>query len=162
MQVRMSGATRFQILDEDGDELPGAWEFAWEGRDPFEAVMATVSEVSGRAWEWSARGPRSGRFSPVRCRKMAIRVGNVLRKNRRAAAAAYIARVVAEEFELKQRRKVDAGAVLEVLSGKREPSEEEREAQPELLAAVMLRALRDALKAAVECEGGLRVLWRAE
>ena len=52
--------------------------------------------------------------------------------------------------------------MLEVLSAKREPSDAERAAQPELLAAVMLRALRDALKAAVECEGGLRVLWRAE
>ena len=50
----------------------------------------------------------------------------------------------------------------EVLNGKREPSEEEREVQPELLAAVMLRGLRDALKAAVECDGGLRVQWRAE
>ena len=162
MQVRMSGATRFQILDEDGDELPGSWEYPWEGRDPFEAVMAAVTEVSGRPWEWSARGPRSGRFSPVRCRKMAVRVANVLRKNRRVATAAFIARVVAEEFELKQRRKVDPSAVLEVLSGKREPSEEERESQPELLAAVMLRGLREALRAAVECDGGLRVLWRAE
>lgn len=158
----MSGATRFQILDEDGDELPGSWDFAWEGRDPFEAVMAAVTEVSGRPWEWSARGPRSGRFSPVRCKKMAVRVANALRKEQRAAVAAYIARVVAEEFELKQRRKVDAASVLEVLNGKREPSDEEREAQPELLAAVMLRGLRDALKAAVECEGGLRVQWRAE
>ncbi len=162
MQVRMSGATRFQILDEDGDELPGSWDFAWEGRDPFEAVMAAVTEVSGRPWEWSARGPRSGRFSPVRCKKMAVRVANALRKEQRAAVAAYIARVVAEEFELKQRRKVDAAAVLEVLNGKREPSDEEREVQPELLAAVMLRGLRDALKAAVECDGGLRVQWRAE
>jgi hypothetical protein len=162
MQVRMSGATRFQILDEDGDELPGSWEYPWEGRDPFEAVMAAVSEVSGRPWEWSARGPRSGRFSPVRCRKMAVRVGNVLRKNCRVATAAFIARVIAEEFELKQRRKVDPSAVLEVLGGKRELSEEERESQPELLAAVMLRGLRDALRAAVECDGGLRILWRAE
>lgn len=162
MQVRMSGATRFQILDEDGDELPGSWDYAWEGRDPFEAVTAAVQEVSGRPWEWSARGPRSGRFSPVRCKKMAIRVGNVLRKDRRPIVAAYIARVVAEEFELKQKRKVDPAAVLEVLSGKREPTEEEREAQPELLAAVMLRGLRDALKAAVEVEGGLRVQWRTE
>ncbi|MBP6835500.1 MAG: hypothetical protein KA978_32245 [Deltaproteobacteria bacterium] len=162
MQVRMSGATRFQILDEDGDELPGSWDYAWEGRDPFEAVMAAVTEVSGRPWEWSARGPRSGRFSPIRCKKMAVRVSNSLRKEQRAAVAAYIARVVAEEFELKQRRKVDAASVLEVLNGKREPSEEEREVQPELLAAVMLRGLRDALKAAVECDGGLRVQWRAE
>lgn len=158
----MSGATRFQILDEDGDELPGSWEFPWEGRDPFEAVMAAVTEVSGRPWEWSARGPRSGRFSPVRCKKMAVRVVNVLRKNHRLAAAACIARVVAEEFELKQRRKVDPSSVLEVLSGMSEPTEEERESQPELIAAVMLRGLRDALKAAVECDGGLRVLWRAE
>jgi len=158
----MSGATRFQILDEDGDELPGSWDYAWEGRDPFEAVMAAVTEVSGRPWEWSARGPRSWRLSPIRCRKMAVRVTNSLRKDRRAAVAAYIARVVAEEFELKQRRKVDAASVLEVLNGKREPSDEEREVQPELLAAVMLRGLRDALKAAVECGGGLRVQWRAE
>lgn len=162
MQVRMSGATRFQILDEDGDELPGSWEYHWEGRDPFEAVMAAVTEVSGKPWEWTGRGPRSGRFSPVRCRTMAVRVSNVLRKSRRVAAAAYIARVVAEEFELKQRRKVDPAAVLEVLCGRREPSEEERESQPELLAAVMLRGLRDALRAAVECDGGLRVQWRAE
>ena len=124
--------------------------------------MAAVTEVSGRPWEWSARGPRSGRISPIRCKKMAVRVSNSLRKEQRAAVAAYIARVVAEEFELKQRRKVDAASVLEVLNGKREPSEEEREVQPELLAAVMLRGLRDALKAAVECDGGLRVQWRAE
>ena len=131
MQVRMSGATRFQILDEDGDELPGSWDYPWEGRDPFEAVMAAVTEVSGKPWEWSARGPRSGRFSAVRCKKMAVRVANVLRQNRRVAAAAYIARVVAEEFELKQRRKVDPAAVLEVLSGRRELTEEERESQPD-------------------------------
>jgi hypothetical protein len=162
MQVRMSGATRFQILDEDGDELPGSWDFPWEGRDPFEAVMAAVSEVSGKRWEWSARGPRSGRFSPVRCKKMAVRVSNVLRPARRAAVAAYIARVVDEEFELRLRRKVDPAQVLEVLSARREPTEEERESQPELVAAVMLRGLRDALAAAVECEGGLRVQWRAE
>ena len=158
----MSGATRFQLMDEDGDELPGSWEYPWEGRDPFEAVMAVVTEVSGKPWEWSARGPRSGRFSPVRCKKMAVRVANVLRKSQRVEAAAYIARVIAEEFELKQKRKVDPAAVLEVLSGAREPSEDERESQPELLAAVMLRGLRDALNAAVECDGGLRVLWRAE
>lgn len=159
--MEVSGSTRYQLLDEDGDELPGTWEFSWEGRDPFEAVIAAVTEVSGRPWRWSARGASSGRFSPDRCKAMAIRVGKALRKESRAGAAAVIARVVQEEFDLRPRRVVDPAAVLDAM-GREAPSAGELMSQPELNAAVMLVRLREALKAAVECDGALRVSWRAD
>lgn len=160
--VQCSGRTRFQLLDEDGDELPGTWEFFWEGRDPFEAVMAAITEVSGRPWRYSARSSRGGRFSPARARAMSVRVKNVLRPTVRPRVAAVLARVVRDEFETRSRRVVDPAAVLAVLSGEVEPTEEALESCPELLAATMLVAFRSALRTARECGGGLRVSWRVE
>lgn len=162
MAVQCSGRTRFQLLDEDGDELPGTWEFFWEGRDPFEAVMAAVTEVSGRPWRYTARNSRGGRFSPTRARAMAVRANNVLRAALRPRVAAVLARVVRDEFEPRSRRVVDPAAVLAVLSGENEPGDEALESCPELHAAKMLLAFRSALRAARECGGGLRVSWRVE
>lgn len=160
--MQSSGATRYQLIDEDGDELPGTWEFSWEGRDPFEAVVAAITEVSGRPWKYSARRTHSGRFSPERCKPMAVRVAKVMRAEHRAQAAGVIARVINDEFELRPRRKVDPAAMLPVLAGKETPGEDALEGRPELVAALMLRTLREALKNAVECGGGLRISWQVE
>lgn len=159
--MEVSGSTRFQLLDEDGDELPGTWEFSWEGRDPFEAVIAAVTEVSGRPWRWSTRGASSGRFSPERCKAMSIRVNNALKKPQRAGVAAVIARVVQEEFALRPSRSIDPKAILDAM-GRENTSAGELVLRPELNAGVMLVRLREALGAAVDCEGGLRVSWRAD
>ncbi len=155
-----SGRTRYQLIDEDGDELPGTWEFDWEGRDPFEVVIAVVTEVSGRPWKWTARRTHAGRFSPERAKAMCARTGNVLRGSKLHATAAVIARVVRDEFG--RRRPIDEAGLIEVLAGRREVSDEELESVPELCAAVMLRTLREALKTARECGGGLRVSWAVE
>jgi hypothetical protein len=80
----------------------------------------------------------------------------------RPRVAAVLARVVRDEFETRSRRVVDPAAVLAVLSGEVEPTEEALESCPELLAATMLLAFRSALRTARECGGGLRVSWRVE
>lgn len=157
--MAVPGVTRFQLIDEDGDDLPGTWEFSWEGRDPFDAVVAAVTEVSGRPWKWSSKRNDAGRLSAPRCRTLAIRVGNVLREEHRARVASVVARVVAEEYESRAHRRVDPRSVLEALAN-RTPRGEEMEVRPEVVAATMLRTLRVALKAAVECESGLRVGWQ--
>lgn len=161
MAIEVSGSTRFILVDEDGDELPGRWEFTWESQDPFDVVVAAVTEVSARPWKWSARSARSGRFSPDRCKAMSIRVGKVLRAENRKTTASCVARVI-EELDPRHRRRIDVSAVEEALAGKRAYAPEELEGRPELQVAVMLRAFREALKAAVESESGLRVSWREE
>ncbi len=158
--MQLTGKTRFQLIDEDGDDLPGSWEFDWEGRDPFEVVVAAVTEVSGRPWKWSVRKINSGKLSPQRCRALAARVATVLRKENRPRAADCIARVISEEFT--PRRKVDVKAVRVVLAQLDPEVPADAEESPEVLAAVMLRKFRKALKAAVECDGGLRVSWQVE
>ncbi len=158
--MQLTGKTRFQLIDEDGDDLPGSWEFDWAGRDPFEVVVAAVTEVSARPWKWSTRKINSGKLSPQRCRALSARVAGVLRKENRPRAAECIARVIAEEFT--PRRKIDVKAVRAVLSKLDPDVPEDADERPELLAAVMLRKFRRALKAAVECDGGLRVSWQVE
>ncbi len=158
--MQLTGKTRFQLIDEDGDDLPGSWEFDWVGRDPFEVVVAAVTEVSARPWKWSTRKINSGKLSPQRCRVLSARVAGVLRKENRPRAAECIARVISEEFT--PRRKVDVKAVRSVLAKVEPEVPEDADERPELLAAVMLRRFRRALKAAVECDGGLRVSWQVE
>lgn len=158
---QLAGRTRFQLIDEDGDELPGTWEFTWDDRDPFEAVVAAVTEVSGRPWKYTARSAHGGRFSPEKATAMAIRVKKVLSPELRPRVAAVIARVINDEWTT-ERRTIKADDVLGVLSGKRSPGQAELESEPESLAAVMLVALRSALLAARDCGGGLRVAWLVE
>jgi hypothetical protein len=160
--MQLSGQTRFQLIDEDGDDLPGQWEFAWEGRDPFEVVIAAVTEVSGRPWKWSVRHTHSGRLSPQRCRILSTRVGNVLRKENRKRLCDCITRVIAEEFVGHRRRKMDTEAVMAVLATVDPETPEDLEIPPEVTTAIMLRKFRQALKAAVECDGGLKVNWQIE
>lgn len=157
--MAVPGVTHFQLIDEDGDELPGEWEFAWEGRDPFDVVIAAITEVSGKPWKWSSKRIESGRLSPQRCKALAIRVGRVLRSENRKQTSEVIARVVSEEYELRNGRKADAALVSVTLAGKGPGGIETR---PEFVAAMMLRSFREALRAAVECEGALRVSWRVE
>ena len=157
--MAVPGVTHFQLIDEDGDELPGDWEFAWEGRDPFDVVIAAVTEVSGKPWKWSSKRIEAGRLSPMRCKALSIRVGKVLRSENRAQTSAVIARVVGDEYLTKPLRKVDPAVVATTLAGKGPGG---INMQPEVVAAVMLRAFREALKAAVECEGGLIVSWQVE
>lgn len=159
---QLSGRTRFQLIDEDGDELPGTWEFSWDDRDPFEAVLAAVTEASGRPWKYTARNPHGGRFSPDKAGAMAIRVKNVLSPELRPRVAAVIARVISDGWVGKKRRVVKAEDVLAVLSGRRVPGPDELDAEPESLAAMMLLALRSALLTAREHEVGLRVAWQVE
>ncbi len=160
--MQLTGRTRFQLIDEDGDDLPGSWEFEWTGRDPFEVVVAAVTEVSGRPWKWSTRRINSGKLSPQRCRALSARVGNVLRKEHRARAADCIARVVSEEFTPRRKARVDVKEVRSILAKLDPVLPEDAEERAEILAAVMLRKFRRALKAAVECEGGMRVSWQVE
>lgn len=160
--MQSAGETRFQLIDEDGDELPGTWAFSWEARDPFEAVMAAITEVSAKPWKYSGRRTHSGRFSPDRCKAMLIRVTKVLRPEHRARVAGVIARVINDEFELRPRRVIDPSSVVPVLAGKETPSEDALEGHPEFIAALMLRSLREALKTAVECGGALRISWQVE
>jgi hypothetical protein len=160
--MQSSGATRYQLIDEDGDELPGTWEFSWEARDPFEAVVAAITEVSAKPWKYSARRTHSGRFSPDRCKAMIIRVTKVLRPEHRTQVAGVIARVINDEFELRPRRRIDPAVIVPVLAGKETPGEDALEGRPELIAALMLRSLREALGTAVECGGALRISWQVE
>lgn len=160
--MQSSGKTRYQLIDEDGDELPGTWEFSWEARDPFEAVMGAITEVSMRPWKYSTRRTNSGRFSPDRCKAMLIRVAKVLKPESRIRVAEVIARVVNDEFELRPRRVVDPKTIVPVLAGKVVPEEQSLEGHPELLAALMLRSLREALTIAVDCGGALRISWQVE
>lgn len=160
--MQSSGKTRYQLIDEDGDELPGTWEFSWEARDPFEAVVGAITEVSAKPWKYSGRRLNSGRFSPDRCKAMLIRVAKVLKPEQRPQVAGVIARVINDEFELRPKRVVDPKTVLPVLSGKEIPGEQSLEGHPELTAALMLRALREALTIAVDCGGALRISWQVE
>lgn len=150
------GITRFQLIDEDGDELPGAREFAWEGRDPFDLVVAAIAEVSERPWRWASRRVDARTLSPQQCRVIAVRVRNVLRRSHRAQLVASVARLVREEFEPRTRRPLDAVAIERMLEG----DGDELDARPELVAAAMLRSLRETLEAAVECDAGLMVSWQ--
>jgi hypothetical protein len=160
--MQSAGQTRYQLIDEDGDELPGTWEFSWEARDPFEAVMAAITEVSAKPWKYSGRRTNSGRFSPDRCKAMLIRVTRVLKPEHRGQVAAVIARVINDEFELRPKRAVDPKPLHPVLAGKETPGEDTLEGHPELIAALMLRQLHDALKTAVDCGGALRISWQVE
>lgn len=160
--MQSAGATRYQLIDEDGDELPGTWEFAWEARDPFEAVMAAITEVSTKPWRYSTRRTHSGRFSPDRCKAMLIRVTRVLKAENRPQVAEVITRVINDEFELRPRRVIDPKTLLPVLSGKETPGEDALEGRPELIAALMIHSLREALKTAVDCGGALRISWQVE
>jgi hypothetical protein len=160
MAIKLTGKTRFQLIDEDGDDLPGTWEFEWENRDPFEVVVAAVTEASARPWKWSSRKINSGKLSPQRCRALSVRVANVLRKETRGRVADSIVRVVAEEFS--PRRKIDIKEVRSILAQIDPELPEDADERPDVLAAVMLRKFRRALKAAVECDGGLRVSWQVE
>lgn len=155
--MEVPGTTQFQLIDEDGDELPGTWELAWEGRDPFEVVIAAVTEVSLRPWKWSSKRADLGRLSPRKCQALKLRVGKVLRQENRGRTAAVIARVVAEEYGLKPARRAEPGAIEAALRG---AGAEDPDGHPELLAARMLRVFRVALKAAVEVDAGLRVSWQ--
>lgn len=160
--MQPTGKTRFQLIDEDGDDLPGTWEFEWANRDPFEIVVAAVTEVSARPWKWSVRKINSGKLSPQRCRALSARVAAVLRKENRPRAAECIARVVSEEFTPRRKGRVDVKEIRSILAKLDPVLPEDAEERPEVLAAVMLRKFRRALKAAVECEGGLRVSWQVE
>jgi hypothetical protein len=157
--MSIPGHTRYQVIDEDGDDLPGSWEFGWEDHDPFEVVIAAVTEVSGRPWKWSGKRRLSGRLSPQKCRALVVRLDRVLRSDRQPQTAQAIARVTAENANRRRPHHVDVAAVQSALHG---PQPDLFDAPPELLAAAMLRALHAALRAAVECQGGLRVSWQVE
>lgn len=149
-----TGSVTFQLIDEDGEPLPGTWTYEWTGRDPLELAIDIVTEVSGKPWKWDRRRQARALLSPERCRALSIRVGKLLRKENRAATAAVIARVVSRQCL--RAPSPDPQAIAEILAGKREA---DWEAGPHESTPAMLRALRKALRAAVECEGGLRITW---
>ncbi len=160
--MQLTGKTRFQLVDEDGEDLPEAWEFDWSGRDPFDIVVAAVTEVSGRPWKWSVRKISSGKLSPQRCQALSARVAAVLRKENRARAADCIARVVGDEFTPRRKGKIDAKEVRKLLAKIDPELPEDADERPEVLAAVMLRRFRKALRTAVDVGAGLRVSWQVD
>jgi hypothetical protein len=160
--MQLTGKTRFQLIDEDGDELPGSWEFEWQGRDPFEVVVAVVTEVSGRPFKWSVRKINSAKLSPLRCRVFSSRVAVVLKKENRRRAADCIVRVISDEFTPRRKGKIDPKEVRSVLGKINPVLPADAEERPEIIAAVMLRQFRRALKEAAENDVGVRVSWQNE
>lgn len=151
-----AGSVTLQLIDEDGEELPGAWSFEWSGRDPLELAIYAITELSGRPWKWSARVNGAMRLSPKRCRAFSVRVGKVLRKEARGTAAAVISRIIAQETLRPGQPAPDARDIAAILGGAREP---DWDAGPQETTPAMIRALREALRAASENEAGLAVQW---
>lgn len=151
-----AGSVTLQLIDEDGEDLPGSWSFEWSGRDPLELAIYAITELSGRPWKWSARVNGAMRLSPKRCRALAVRVGKVLRKETRPTAAAVIARIIAQETLRPGQPAPDARGIATILAGTREP---DWDAGPPETTPAMIRALRQALRAAAENEAGLAVHW---
>lgn len=162
MRMLCTGKTRYQLVDEDGEDLPETWVFDWSGRDPFDIVVAVVTEVSGRPWKWSVRTIHSGKLSPQRCVAMSARVAAVLRKENRARAVECIVRVVSEEFTPRRKGKIDPKEVRRILAKIDPELPEDADERPEALAAVMLRHFRRALRTAVDVGAGLRVSWQVD
>ncbi len=156
ISVLEQGSVRFELIDEDGEALPGRWEYEWTGRDPLELALYAVAELSGKPWKWTSRKLRRGTLSPERARAFSIRCGKTLRKENRPATAQVLARIV----QLECLRPGEAGLELKeierILAGRREA---DWEAGPTETAPAMLRALRLALKAAAEAEAGLSIVW---
>ncbi len=151
-----SGSLTLQLIDDDGDELPGTWSYEWSGRDPFELAVFAITEASGKPWKWSSQHIGRGVLSPQRCRAFKVRVGRLFNKKRRPQLAAVLARIIAQETLRPGQPPPDPKEVAEILSGR---VEADWEAGPSQSAPAMLRALRDALRAAYEGEAGLRISW---
>lgn len=151
-----SGSLTFQLIDDDGDELPGSWSYEWSGRDPFELAVFAVTELSGKPWKWSSQHVGRGVLSAQRCRIFKVRVGKLFNKKRRAQTASVLARIIVQETQRPGQPAPDPGELAAILAGRVEP---DWEAGPSQSAPAMLRALRDALRAACESEAGLRIAW---
>lgn len=154
-----AGAVRLELIDEDGDELPGSWSFEWSGRDPLELAIYAVTELSGKPWKWSSRKKGGARLSPKKCKALSIRVGKVLKPEVRPTTAAVIARIIANECLRPGQAPPDADTIAAILAAKRQP---DWDAGPEETTPAMMRALREALRAATECEAGLQFTWGAD
>lgn len=154
--VLEQGSVKFELIDEDGEPLPGSWTYEWTGRDPVELAIYAITELSGKPWKWSSRKSARGTLSVDRARAMSIRVGKTLRRENRAATAQVIARIVAHECLRPGEVGLEIKELEKILAGKREP---DWEAGPTETAAAMVRELRLALKAAVEAEAGVAVSW---
>jgi hypothetical protein len=151
-----SGSLTFQLIDEDGDELPGTWSYEWSGRDPFELAVFAVTELSGKPWKWSTQARGRGVLSPQRCRAFKVRVGRLFNKKRRPQTAAVLARIITQETMRPGQPGPNVKEIAAILTGK---AEVDWDAGPAQTAPAMLRALRNALRAAFEGEGGLRISW---
>jgi hypothetical protein len=157
--VLEQGSVKFELIDEDGEPLPGSWSYEWTGRDPVELAIYAVTELSTKPWKWTSRKSARATLSPDRARAMSIRTGKTLRKENRSATANVLARIIAHECLRPGEVGLEPKELEKILSGKREP---DWEAGPTESAAAMLRALRLALNAAVEAEAGLAVTWGEE
>jgi hypothetical protein len=151
-----AGSITFQLIDEDGDELPGSWAYEWSGRDPLELAIFAVTELSGKPWKWSSIKAGRALLSPKKCRALSVRVGNQMRRARRGVTASVIARVISNEALRPGVPPPDAKQIARILAG---GSAADWDAGPAQTTPAMLRALRHALRAARECEGGLRITW---
>lgn len=151
-----SGSITFQLIDDDGDELPGTWQYEWSGPNPFELAVFAITELSGKAWKWSSQHQGRGVLSTQRCRAFKVRVGRLFAKNRRPITAAVLARIIAQETQRKGEPVPSPKEIAAILSGKNDC---DWEGGPSQTAPGMLRALRIALRAAYEGEGGLRISW---
>jgi hypothetical protein len=155
-----AGAVRFDLIDEDGDDLPGSWAYEWSGRDPLELTIYAVTEMSGRPWKWTShRKGSNARLSPKKCRALAIRVGKTLKPETRGTTAAVVARIIANECMRPGQKPPDAASIAAILAGKREA---DWDAGPHESTPAMIRALRAALRAAVESDAGLKISWGSD
>lgn len=150
------GSVKFELIDEDGEPLPGSWSYEWTGRDPVELAIYAITELSAKPWKWSSRKAARATLSPERARAMSIRTGKTLRKESRLHTANVLARIIAHECLRPGEVGLEVKELERILAGKREV---DWEAGPTETAAAMLRALRLALKAAAEAEAGLAVTW---
>ena len=150
------GSVSFELVDDDDEPLTTKSTYEWSGRDPLELVIYAVTELSGRPWKWSSRKGPHAKLSAPKCRALSIRTGRCLRRDQRARTAAVIARVIAVETFRPGKPAPDAKEIAALLAGSREP---DWDAGPTETVPAMLRALRKALKSAVEADAGLSVVW---
>lgn len=154
-----TGALRIELIDEDGDSLPGRWDFEWVGRDPMELVIYAITELSAKPWKWSSLRPARRRLTAERSRAMSARMGKWLRKSLRKQTADVMARIIAQECLKPGSPLPDTKLIRELLAGRREP---DWDMGPVETVPGMYRAFRKALRAASEDGAGIQLTWGAE
>jgi len=153
-----TGRVTFQLVDEDGDELPGRWSYAWSGRDPVELAIYAVTEISGRPWKWTRRRSQDAWLSQQRSRILSARFGNVVRRSVVKNTTARVAALIQRECLRPGAPPPDSETIAEVLRGR----EVDWDAGPVETVGGMLRAMREVFRAAKAADAGVRIIWGDE